>query len=165
MELCSISLYLCVVMLLFKSRKLFQIVYFTGIGGAVQALLTPVLWYAYPHYSFIEFFAAHIAIILAVLFMVWVEGFRPTLKSIAVTMVFLNILLVVVGFVNFTTGGNYMFLARKPETASLLDFLGPYPWYLLSLEAVALVLFLLLYLPFAISSGAVKNNQAEMRSH
>jgi hypothetical integral membrane protein (TIGR02206 family) len=152
LELCSISLYFCVFMLLFRSRFLFQIVYFTGIGGALQALLTPVLGYPFPHYRFIEFFIAHITIIIAVLFMVWVEGYRPTLKSIAITMGFLNVMLVIIVGVNYLTGGNYMFLARKPDTASLLDVLGPYPWYLLSLEAVALVLFLLLYAPFSRSS-------------
>ncbi|MDF2670181.1 MAG: transporter permease [Paenibacillus sp.] len=149
LELCSISLYLSVFMLIFRNRLLFQIVYFTGIGGALQALLTPVLGYAFPHYRFIEFFIAHITIIWAVLFMVWVERFRPTFKSIGITMVFLNVMLVILVGVNYITGGNYMFLARKPDTASLLDVLGPYPWYLLSLEAVALVLFLLLYAPFA----------------
>lgn len=148
LELCSITLYLCILMLLTRSRMLFQIAYFTGIGGAIQALLTPALDYGYPHFRFIEFFTAHIAIILAVLYMVWVERFRPTLKSIGLTMIVLNALLVVVLFVNAATGGNYMFLSRKPDSASLLDFLGPYPWYLLSLEGVALVLFLILYLPF-----------------
>jgi uncharacterized membrane protein YwaF len=48
------------------------------------------------------------------------------------------------------TGGNYMFLARKPDTPSLLDYLGTYPWYLLSLDGVAVVFFLLLYLPFIV---------------
>jgi len=153
LELCSISLYLCILMLLTRSRRLFQIVYFTGIGGAIQALLTPVLFYGYPHFRFIEFFTAHIAIILSVLYMVWVERFRPSFASIAVTMVFLNVLLVIVLLVNNLTGGNYMFLSRKPETASLLDFLGPYPWYLLSLEAAAAVLFLILYAPFALWRG------------
>ncbi|WP_082882777.1 YwaF family protein [Paenibacillus swuensis] len=149
LELCSISLYLCVLMLFTKSRTIFQIVYFTGLGGALQALLTPALAYAYPNYRFMEFFIAHIAIILAVLYMVWVEGYRPKLFSVALAMIFLNVLLVVVGFMNRITGGNYMFIARKPETASLLDVLGPYPWYLLSLEGVALLMFLLLYLPFS----------------
>ncbi|MCE5168828.1 TIGR02206 family membrane protein [Paenibacillus profundus] len=152
LELCTISLYLSVAMLIWKSRRLFQIVYFVGIGGALQALLTPALDYDYPHFRFIEFFAAHIAIILAVLYMLWVEGYRPTLKSVFAAMGFLNLLLVAVGTVNAMTGGNYMFLARKPETASLLDVLGPYPWYLLSLEVVACLVFLLMYLPFAISA-------------
>ncbi|MFD0712823.1 TIGR02206 family membrane protein [Paenibacillus sp. GCM10027626] len=149
LELCSISLYLCIFMLLFNSRFIFQIAYFIGIGGAIQALLTPVLYYGYPHFRFFQFFIAHIAIILAVLYMAWVECLRPTLKSVGLTMGFLNVLLVIVLPINWLTGGNYMFLARKPDTASLLDYLGPYPWYLLSMEAFALCFFLLLYLPFA----------------
>lgn len=150
LELCSISLYMCVAMLLMRSRAVFQIVYFTGIGGALQALLTPVLYYDFPHFRFMEFFIAHIFIIAAVLYMVWVEGFRPTLKSVGITMIFLNVLLAIIYPINVITGGNYMFVSRKPDTASLLDFLGPHPWYLLQLEAVALVMCLILYLPFAI---------------
>ncbi|TCZ77783.1 TIGR02206 family membrane protein [Paenibacillus albiflavus] len=148
LELCSISLYLCIVMLIWRSERIFHIVYFTGIGGAIMALLTPSLDYAYPHFRFIEFFAAHMAIILSVLYMVWIEQYRPTLKSVFLAMGFLNILLLVVGSMDYLVGANYMFLAHKPSTSSLLDVLGPYPWYLLSLEIVAFILFLILYLPF-----------------
>lgn len=151
LELCSISLYLCIAMLIWRSKRLLQIVYFTGIGGALQALLTPVLDYGFPHFRFLEFFIAHIAIILAVLYMVWVERQRVQLRSVWIAMGFMNFLLLTVGTANWLTGGNYMFLARKPDTASLLDLLGPYPWYLLALEAVALLLFLLLYFPFVIA--------------
>ena len=38
----------------------------------------------------------------------------------------------------------------KPVGPSLLDFLGPWPWYLLSMELIGLVLVVLLYLPFAV---------------
>lgn len=160
LELCSISLYLCTAMLLLRSRALFQIVYFTGIGGALQALLTPVLFYGFPHFRFIEFFAAHILIIASVLYMVWVEGFHPTLKSVGITMIFLNVLLVIIYPMNIVTGGNYMFLSRKPDTPSLLDWLGPHPWYLLSLEVVALFMCLVLYFPFALKKRlpAVRNS-------
>ncbi|WP_010277501.1 YwaF family protein [Paenibacillus senegalensis] len=151
LELCSISMYICTAMLLLRSRLLFQIAYFAGIGGALQALLTPVLGYPFPHFRFLQFFMAHSAIILSALYMVWVEKLRPTLKSIAWTMLFLNLLIIPVSLINYWTGGNYMFLARKPDSASLLDVLGPYPWYLLSMEAVALILFFLLYAPFAIT--------------
>ena len=41
-----------------------------------------------------------------------------------------------------------MFLRAKPVTGSALDLLGPWPWYILSVEGMGLALFLLLYLPF-----------------
>ncbi|MFJ8527621.1 TIGR02206 family membrane protein [Bacillus sp. NPDC094106] len=148
-ELCTISLLLATIMIVTKSYKLYEIVFFTGIIGASQAILTPNLQYAFPHFRFIEFFIAHILLIWAPLFMTWVEGYRPTFQSIKRTMLFLNILVPIVSFVNYKTGGNYMFLAHKPETASLLDLLGPHPYYIISLEIIAFIGCLLLYIPFS----------------
>ncbi|MGU3472266.1 TIGR02206 family membrane protein [Paenibacillus sp. D51F] len=159
LELCSISLYLSVLMLLLRSRFLFGIVYFTAIGGALQALATPVLAYAYPHFRFLEFFIAHGLLIVSALYMVWVEGFRPTLRSVFTAWAAVNVIAVFVYAVDRLTGANYMFLARKPSSSSLLDVLGPYPWYILSLELVALLLFFLLYLPFARINRAEDSKQ------
>ncbi len=147
-QLCSISLILSIIMLLTRSYFLFEITYFLGIGGALQAMLTPELAYDFPHYRYFHFFLAHIAIILASLYMIWYENDRPTLKSIWKAFAALNVIALIVLFVNKVTGGNYMFLARKPINPSLIDFLGPYPWYILSLEIVALIMFFILYLPF-----------------
>ncbi len=126
-----------------------RLYFFTGIIGASQAILTPNLQYAFPHFRFIEYFIAHILLIWAPLFMTWVEGYRPTVQSIKRTMIFLNILIPIVSFVNYKTGGNYMFLAHKPETASLLDMLGPHPYYIISLELAALIGCFILYMSFA----------------
>jgi hypothetical integral membrane protein (TIGR02206 family) len=149
-QLCSISLYLCVWMLATMQKWVFEVVYFLGVGGALQALLTPELFYDFPHFRFLHFFIAHISIILAVFYMLWVEKFHIKFKSVWKAFAALNILALLVFFVNRFTGGNYMFLAQKPTNASLIDFLGPYPWYILSLELVVLFIFFLLYLPFFI---------------
>lgn len=159
LELCSITLYLCVWMLFTKSYRIFEICYFTALGGATQAMLTPALGFPFPYYRFFEFFLSHIVIIAAALFMVFVEKYKPTLKSVVKTMVLLNFYAAVVFFINKATGGNYLFLSEKPKNGSIMDFLGPYPYYILGLEGIAVLLFILLYLPFAfkkISKESIK---------
>ncbi|MCL7746029.1 TIGR02206 family membrane protein [Halalkalibacter alkaliphilus] len=156
LQLCTISLYLCVFMLITKRRFVFEIVYFFGLAGALQALITPELFYTFPHFRFLHFFIAHFAIILAILYMVWVEGASITLRSVFKSFIVLNLFALIALFINIATGANYMFLARKPQNPSILDFLGPYPWYILSLEVIALVMFLLLYLPFLIKQKRLK---------
>ncbi|MNG36642.1 Integral membrane protein [compost metagenome] len=47
--------------------------------------------------------------------------------------------------VNAIAGTNYMFLAWKPVGGSMLDWLGPWPWYLIELEPVVWLLCGLLY--------------------
>lgn len=148
LELCSLTLLLSIVMLLTKSRILYQILFFAGIGGALQALITPNLAYAYPHIRFYQFFIAHILIILASLYMTWVENYRPTWKSIGLTMIFLNIAALLVGITDYFLDANYMFLMHKPSTASILDWLGPHPLYLLTEEGIALLIFALMQLLF-----------------
>ncbi|QHT62361.1 TIGR02206 family membrane protein [Paenibacillus lycopersici] len=151
LELCSISQLLAIAMLISRSRLLYQIVFLAGIGGAMQAMLTPDLIYPFPHFRFFHFFIVHMAIILAPLYLTWVGGCRLTWKSVGITMIFLNILVVLVGGVDYWLDANYMFLRHKPEAASLLDILGPYPAYLIAEEAIAACIFSLMVLPFVIS--------------
>lgn len=148
LQLCTISVYLCLFLLLTNRFQIFEIVYFTGLGGALQAILTPELFFNFPHFRFFQFFMSHSLIIWICLFFVFTKQYYPSFKSIGKTFIFLNVLSVFVFVINKSTGGNYMFLAHKPSNASLIDVLGPYPWYILSLELVAFVLFFILFLPF-----------------
>jgi hypothetical integral membrane protein (TIGR02206 family) len=89
-------------------------------------------------------------IVTAAVYMTTVEGYRPCWKSFRRVAVLGNLYMAFIGLVNWLLGSNYMFIARKPDTPSLIDVLGPWPWYILSLEAIALVVFLALYAPFVI---------------
>ncbi|MBU9713393.1 TIGR02206 family membrane protein [Bacillus tamaricis] len=157
LHLCTISLILSCYMLWKKSYPVFEIIYFFGIGGALQALLTPDLFYTFPHFRFFHFFLAHIAIILAILYMIFVLHFRITFQSAAKSFLILNGVALLVFWINQAIGSNYMFLARKPAGPSILDFLGPYPWYILSLEAIVIGMFILLYLPFYFWNKKITN--------
>lgn len=114
LELCSITLILSIVMLMTRSYFLYQLLYFAGLGGAVQAILTPNLDYPFPHFRFFHFFIVHSAIVLAPLYMTWIEKMKPTLRSIGLTMLFLNGLAIVVGLTDYVLGANYMFLLHNP---------------------------------------------------
>ncbi|RSD25095.1 TIGR02206 family membrane protein [Mesobacillus subterraneus] len=149
LHLSSISLILSAVLLLTKQYRLFEFTYFVGVGSALQAMITPdISLYTFPHYRYVHFFVSHGGTVVANLFMVFVEGYRPTRKSIWRAFLWLNAYTVVVFIVNFLIEGNYMYISEKPVNPSLIDYLGPWPWYILSLEAIALVTFAILYVPF-----------------
>ncbi|WP_435922257.1 YwaF family protein [Paenibacillus sp. DYY-L-2] len=148
LELCSITLLLSIVMLWTRSKGWYEILLFAGIGGALQAFVTPNLAYGFPHFRFFQFFIAHSAIILAPLYMTWIEQVKPSWKSVWKTMLFLNVVALAVGLLNAAIGANYMFLLHKPDTPSILDMLGPYPFYLLAEEAIALLIFTVMYTVF-----------------
>lgn len=149
LQLCSVTLWLSVVVLWTRDYRLFPFLYFCGWAGVLQALLTPVLEFSYPHFRFFHFFIAHGAILWAIVYLIRVENFRISFRAIFTALLQLNLLALGVWLVNGVTGGNYLFISRKPDDPSLLDWLGPWPWYILALEGVALVMFILLWLPFA----------------
>jgi len=146
---CSMGIWLSIIMLTTRNYRLYEILYFIGIAGATQALLTPSVGaYGLPHFWPIQSLASHGLLVIALVYMTAIEGFRPTWMSIWRTMLILNIYMLLITGVNFLIGSNYMYTIRKPATASLLDMMGPWPWYILAGEFLAITLFLILYLPF-----------------
>ena len=151
LQLCNVFVFLSVLMLLTRSRKIYEYAYFLGIGGAIQSLITPDAgMYGFPHFRFIQPVISHGLIISAAIYLTVVEGFRPTWKSIPRVVLAGNLYLLFIALVNPLLGSNYLMISYKPDVASLLTLLAPWPWYILEYEAVGLVTFLILYLPFAV---------------
>jgi hypothetical integral membrane protein (TIGR02206 family) len=128
----------------------FELTWFWGLTAALQAVLTPDLGTddRFPSFFYWHYFVTHGGVVVAALFLAF--GLGLTARPGAVPRVFLATLawaaVAVVG--DAVTGGNYMFLREKPDAATLLDYLGPWPWYILTAGLVALAMFALLDLPF-----------------
>jgi hypothetical integral membrane protein (TIGR02206 family) len=148
LELCDGALFVTVIALTTRNALSFDLAYYVALAGTTMALLTPDLWEPFPSFSTVQFFIAHGLVVVAVLYLVWSRRARPRRGSIWRAMLGVNLFAAIAGLFNVAFGTNYMYLGGKPQNPSLLDFLGPWPWYLASCEVLALVLFSLLYLPF-----------------
>jgi hypothetical integral membrane protein (TIGR02206 family) len=132
-----------------RSALAFELTYFWGLTATVQALLTPDLRRGFPDYRWWWFVVAHSGVVLAAVLLAW--GRRRTPRPGAVPRVFAWSLAVtgLAAIGTLATDGNYMYLRRPPARSSLLDLMGPWPWYIATGAALAWGLFWLLDLPFA----------------
>ena len=151
-HLCGVAIWSIIYMLLSRDFRLFPYIYFIGLAGSAQGVITPPAGeYGLPHYRAFQTLISHGMIVVSIVYIAKVEGIRPTWASIGKTRSVLNGYLVFIFGVNLLLDANYLFAMPKPDTASLFDLMGPWPWYLVVAEGLAVVLCVLLYLPYALS--------------
>jgi len=127
---------------------LYEILYFWILGGTLQAILTPHLTNGFPHYTFWMFWIVHCGLVIVILYATIVYRMRPTVQSIWKAFLVMQGYIVISFVVNYVLGANYNYVCYKPPTASILDYLGPWPWYVVGTEGIVLCLFLIAYSPF-----------------
>ncbi len=131
---------------LWRARRglLTELVWFWGLTATLQAVLTPDIDETFPDVLFFTYFATHGGVVLAASLLVL--GLRHVPRRWALWRVYaLTAAFAVLAAIGcLATGGNYMFLRRKPAAGSILDPLGPWPWYVLAAAALGLVMLLVL---------------------
>ncbi|MFT3990748.1 MAG: TIGR02206 family membrane protein [Luteolibacter sp.] len=151
LHLCDVAAVLAGFAMITRKPLLCCLTYYWGLAATFQALLTPAISVGFPAWPFIVFFIQHFAIVGVALYLPMVYGWfplRPLWKSPLIAYGWILIYLAAAMIINRVLGSNFGFAAHPPENPSLIDHLGPWPWYLVSMSAIALVLFFLLTLPF-----------------
>jgi hypothetical integral membrane protein (TIGR02206 family) len=127
-----------------RRALLVELTYFWALTASLQATLTPDLGQRFPSVYYFTYFTYHIGAVVAACLMVFGCRLYPrrlaAWRAFAATLCFAAI----AGIGDVITGGNYMYLRSKPAHHSLLNVLGPWPWYIASAAAVALAMLLVL---------------------
>ncbi len=150
LNLCDWASIALITALLTRNQVAYELGYFWGLGGTLQGVVTPTIYWDFPDSQFLFFFIQHSGIIAALLYLTLGTGFRPWPRSlprvIAATLGYAAI----AGLADWLLGVNYAFLREKPPNASLLSLMSPWPWYIPELVLMGMVFILVYYAPFAV---------------
>ncbi|HTY35028.1 TIGR02206 family membrane protein [Mycobacterium sp.] len=135
---------------LWSQRKwAFALTYYWGLPLSSQALITPDLdGPDFPCHDFLTFFALHVLIVWAAIYLTWGLRMRPGWRSYRFAVITTLTWAAFTFLFNAVAGTDYGFLNRKPLNASLLDFLGPWPSYVLAEIAIVGVVWALMTWPW-----------------
>ena len=148
LHLCGISSVLvCVIMFLKKRQLAFEFLFYCGILGGINSLLTPLIDnYTGGNFFYIEYYYSHSFIIVFPLYLFYYMDMKLSKYSWLKTFLILNILLVIIMPLDFLLGANYMYLVDPPAVNHPLVS-GEWPYYLINLE---IFVFLLLYFTYSL---------------
>lgn len=176
LHMCDISGVMIPIFLFMKpgalKEKMYNLLFIWGLGGALMALLTPEMGgYAFPSYYYFNFFIKHSMIIFGVLIATFFHGMRPKIKLLGWVMIVSTAIVAVIYGIDQLVrllppfeAGNYMFLSYPPTGGSMIDMLvdifGPSPFYIIGLEILGVLIYIILWLPFFIAGRISKKKKA-----
>ena len=147
LHVCGVGLYLTAFVLVRANQVAYELAYFWGLAGTLQAVITPNIVEGFPSYPFVQFFITHSGIVTGVLFATLAMNMRPKRRAVLRVFLLTNALMLVLIPINLLLDANYMFICSPPKGEAIFFFL-PWPWYILFMEPVGLGLVTILYLPF-----------------
>jgi len=143
-HLCRTANLLVLIVLVFRSYLAYEIVFFWGLT-VIHAVITPDILQGFPHFHFIRYWLSHQLMIIGILYATFVYDIRPRKKSIYVSFVALLIFMLVTIPVNLLLDANYFWISGKPPVDTVLDYFGPWPWYIVISAILALLHFYFFY--------------------
>lgn len=149
LNFCDLALFASIMALLTLKPWLCHVCYVWGLAGTMQALLQPDLSSAFPGFWWFHFFLLHGGVVLSAVYLAATQRVQPTLRTVGWLIVVTNLYAGIVITVNWFYGTNFGYLAQKPANPSILDYLGDWPYYLISMEIIGIVSMIVLFLPFS----------------
>jgi hypothetical integral membrane protein (TIGR02206 family) len=137
LQVCDLSWIVAVHALWTRDGRAISLLYFWALVLDMQAAVTPSLGQTFPDPRYFMFWGMHFLTIWAAVYLVCLAG-GPGWRTYRLALVVTAAWAATVMVFNAVSGTNYGYLARKPATSSMLDLMGPWPWYI-AVEALVLV--------------------------
>lgn len=144
LQLCDLAALLAVYGLLTRDRRAVEPLYFFALSATLPALLATELDVGFPHFRYVIYFVEHGLTVIAALVLVAGLRLRPGPGAWWRAFGQVNALAAVAAVANLGLGTNFFYLREKPAGATPFDWFGPWPFYLVVLELLVLLLFRLL---------------------
>ncbi|MEW4923058.1 TIGR02206 family membrane protein [Algibacter sp. 2305UL17-15] len=146
--LCSLLGLLIPIFTHYRKLWMYEILLFWIIAGTFQGVITPDIAEGFPSFDFFRYWIVHLGLLTVIFYATFVFNMRPKLKSVFKSFLALQLYVILMILGNYLLDANYFYLNEKPESASLLDYFGAWPWYVILAQIVVIPYFLLIYLPF-----------------
>ena len=161
-QLCHIAYWLTVICLIMsvsnKNYKyknyFFSCAYIFGFG-ALQGIITVDITGLYTFGDILALHLQHSIIVLNIIWLIFCFGMKLEIKGIFQAFISVNILAIIIGFINYLLGSNYMFLCDPPKVNNIL-VTGDWPYYIIVFDLIVLIGGFLLYLPFRVIDSIKK---------
>ena len=158
--LCSLLGLIIPVFTYYRKFWMYEVLLFWIIGGTLQAVLTPDIPLGFPNFDYFRYWMVHLGLLIVMFYATFVFNMRPILKSVFKSFFALQIYVIIIVVINKILGANYFYLNEKPQSASLLDYFGEWPFYIVVLQIIIIPYFLLIYLPFYLAERKCKKLDA-----
>ena len=144
LHLCSISYFICILVLLNKKQWMYEWTLLLAMPSALNALITPELIWGSSNWSIFEYYFMHGSLILVPLYLMFVMNYKLRIFSWWKTFLRAQIVFVIVFSLNLMLDTNYMFLLSKPLVNNPL-IMGDWPFYILFVQLIGLLHIVIIY--------------------
>ncbi len=163
--LCSVNIFVCTWYTIRPNKTAANILYALSMPAALIALLMPQ-WNVLPMASLMAIHSESIHMLLFIFpLLMFFDGFRPDWRELPKVFLFLLVASIPAMLLNHFFDTNFMFLNganNNPLLEIFVSLLGT-PGYILGMVALLLVLWVLMYLPWALTGAKRRKNRKKAR--
>ena len=147
LHLCGLSAILSGIVIFWRNQLAYECLFYWGLPGAFHSLMTPEFTTGTEGLLFFEYYLSHGGILLSALYLTLLLGMKPRKNSWWKILLWSQLLIPTIGFINWILDANYMYLCAKPMVSNPFVF-GEWPWYFLGIEFAAILHFFIIYIPY-----------------